>query len=361
MNRAQKLLDSLRSSVCKDIDTVMIWNYESSSTANTFYLSGFRGSCSILIIRDDCNYIITDSRYFEQAEQESDFVLIKHTEGKLIKTVADFLDKLSAKVIGFEAERLDCKTYNELNEKLNVRFVPIDGMLYSMRSIKTEEEIEKIHAASRIAEKAFLETLNFIKEGVSEIEICAELEYRIKKLGAQVGFETLVGSGASTSKPHVKPAEKKLRNGELILFDFGARVDGYCCDITRMVFLGKPSKEIIECYNLVNESLQKATNEGKAGVIAKHIDQVARQVILQSKYAQYCFKYGLGHGIGLEVHESPRMGPLFDEPLPSGAVITVEPGIYIPGRFGIRIENDVIVRDSCFEKITALSEDLISL
>lgn len=361
MNRAQKLIDSVRSSVCKDIDTVMIWNYESSSTANTFYLSGFRGSCSILIIRDDCNYIITDSRYFEQAEQESDFVLIKHTEGKLIKTVADFLDKLSAKVIGFEAERLDYKTYNELNEKLNVRFVPIDGILYSMRSTKTEEEIEKIRAASRIAEKAFLETLNFIKEGVSEIEICAELEYRIKKLGAQVGFETLVGSGASTSKPHVKPTEKKLRNGELILFDFGARVDGYCCDITRMVLLGKPSQEIIECYNLVNESLQKATNEGKAGVIAKHIDQVARQVILQSKYAQYCFKYGLGHGIGLEVHESPRMGPLFDEPLPAGAVVTVEPGIYIPGRFGIRIENDVIVRNNRFEKITALSEELISL
>lgn len=228
-------MNSVRSSVQGDIDTIIIWNYESSSAANTFYLSGFRGSCSVLIIRDDCNYIITDSRYFEQAEQESDFTLIKHTEGKLTKTVTAFLSQLSARVVGFEAERLDCKTYGELNEKLNVKFVPIDDALYNMRLTKSEEEIEKINAASRIAEKAFLETLNFIKESVSEIEICAELEYRIKKLGAQVGFETLIGSGASTSKPHVKPTEKKVKNSELILFDFGAKVDGYCCDITRMV------------------------------------------------------------------------------------------------------------------------------
>lgn len=361
MNRTQELMNSVRSSFCGDIDTIMIWNYENSSTANTFYLSGFRGSCSVLIIRDDCNYIITDSRYFEQAEQESDFVLIKHTEGKLIKTVTAFLSQLSSRVIGFEAERLDYKTYSELNEILNVKFVPIDQLLYKMRSIKSEEEIDKIRAASKIAEKVFLETLDFIKEDVSEIEICAELEYRMKKLGAQVGFETLIGSGMSTSKPHVKPTEKKVKNGELILFDFGARVDGYCCDITRMAVLGKPSQEIVECYDLVKESLQKATDEGKAGVVAKYVDQVARQVILQSKYADYCFKYGLGHGIGLEVHESPRMGPMFDEPLPVGAVITVEPGIYIPGKFGIRIENDVVVRNCCFEKITNLDEDLVVL
>lgn len=361
MNRARELINSVRSFVCKDIDTVMIWNYESSSTANTFYLSGFRGSCSVLIIRDDCNYIITDSRYFEQAEQESDFVLIKHTADKLTKTVSNFLKELSAQVIGFESERLDCKTYGELNEKLSVRFVPIDNILYSMRSTKTEQEVDKIRVASRIAEQAFTETLDCIREGISEIEICAELEYRIKKLGAQVGFETLIGSGSSTSKPHVKPTGKKVKNGELILFDFGARFDGYCCDITRMVMLGKPSQEIIECYDLVKQSLRKATDEGKSGVIASHVDQIARHVILQSKYAKYCFRYGLGHGIGLEVHESPRMSPAFNEPLPTGAVITVEPGIYIQGKFGIRIENDVIVRENCFEKITNLSEDLIRL
>ncbi|HOJ87584.1 MAG TPA: aminopeptidase P family protein [Pseudothermotoga sp.] len=361
MNRTQELMEAVRSSVCKDVDTVMIWNYESSSTANTFYLSGFRGSCSILIIHDKSNYIITDSRYFEQAEQETDFILVRHTTGRLANTVVNFLKELSAQVVGFEAERLDFKTYDELSKMLNVRFVPIDQTLYKMRSTKSEEEIDKIRKASRIAEQAFMETLSCVKDGVSEIEICAELEYRIKKLGAQVGFETLIGSGASTSKPHVKPTEKKIQNGELILFDFGARIDGYCCDITRMALLGKPTEEIIECYDLVRESLEKATNEGAAGVIARHVDQVARQVILQSKYAEYCFKYGLGHGIGLEVHESPRMGPIFDEPLPSGAVITVEPGIYIPGKFGIRIENDVIVRDRCFEKITALTEELIAL
>jgi len=359
MKRAQKLIDYVKSNVHNDIDTVMIWNYENSSTANTFYLSGFRGSCSVLIIRGESNYLITDSRYFEQAEQESDFVLVKHTSSKLIKTVASFLKKLSAQFIGFEAERLDCKTYGELRNELNVEFIPIDDVLYRMRSIKNEEEVGKIRAASRIAEKAFRETLSYIKEGISEIEICAELEYRIKKLGGQVGFETLIGSGHNTSKPHVKPTAKKIENGELILFDFGARVDGYCCDITRMAVLGKPSMEITECYELVRQAVEKATNVGKAGMIPSQVDEVARSVILQSKYAEYCFKYGLGHGIGLEVHEPPRMGPTFNEPLPAGAVVTVEPGIYIPGKFGIRIENDVIVREDCFERITDLSEDLV--
>ncbi|MEJ5228375.1 MAG: Xaa-Pro peptidase family protein [Pseudothermotoga sp.] len=361
MKRAKQLIDYVRSNVHKDIDTVMIWNYESSSTANTFYLSGFRGSCSILIIRDESNYIITDSRYFEQAEQESNFVLVKHTGGKLTRTVASFLKELSAQFIGFEAERLDCKTYGELSEELKAKFIPVDDVLYRMRSTKSEEEIDKIRAASRIAEQAFRETLNHIKEGISEIEICAELEYRIKKLGGQVGFETLIGSGPSTSKPHVKPTAKKIRNGELILFDFGARVDGYCCDITRMVVLGKPSVEMTECYELVRQSLDKATNEGKAGMIPSRVDEVARSVILQSKYTEYCFKYGLGHGIGLEVHEAPRMGPTFNEPLPTGAVVTVEPGIYIPGKFGIRIENDVIVRENCFERLTDLSEELVMI
>lgn len=361
MKRSQKLMNYVKSNIHRDVDTVMIWNYENSSTANTFYLSGFRGSCSVLIIQDGSNYVITDSRYFEQVEQESDFVLVKHTGGKLIQTVASFLKTLSAQFIGFEAERLDCKTYDELRHELNAEFIPIDDVLYRMRSIKSEEEVSKIRTASRIAEKAFKDTLGCIKEGVTELEICAELEYRIKKLGGQVGFETLIGSGHNTSKPHVKPTAKKVENGELILFDFGARVDGYCCDITRMVVLGKPSAEIIECYDLVKHSLKRATDEGRAGQIPSQIDKVARHVILQSKYAEHCFKYGLGHGIGLEVHEPPRMGPIFNDPLPAGAVITVEPGIYIPGKFGIRIENDVVVRDDCFEKITDLDEELITI
>lgn len=355
------MIEYVRSNVDKDIDTVVIWNYENSSSANTFYLSGFRGSCSVLLIRGEANYIITDSRYFEQAEQETNFVLIKHTNDKLTKTVISLLKQLSARVVGFEAEKLDVKTYGELTQELEARFVTIDSALYQLRAVKSEEEISKIHAASRIAEQAFRETLNYVREGVSELELCAELEYRIKKLGGQVAFETLLGSGADTSKPHVKPTMKKIQKGEVILFDFGARVDGYCCDITRMAVLGKPSSEVVESYELVKQSLEKAMNEVKAGVIPSHVDQVARSVIVHSKYADFCFRYGVGHGIGLEVHEWPRLGPKFNEPLVTRAVITIEPGIYIPGKFGIRIEDDIIIRDDCFEKITGLSEDLIVL
>jgi len=358
MHRLEKLLNAVKS---MNVDTVMIWNYENSSTANTIYLSGFHGSLSVLIIRNDARYIITDSRYFEQAEQESNFVLVKHTSDKLTTTVANLLKELSAKVVGFEAERLDCKTYNEIVEKVQVQFVAIDEILRQMRSIKEAEEIEKVHAASRIAEQAFNETLKYLKEGVSEVEICAELEYRIRKLGAQVGFETIVGSGARTSMPHVKPTQKKIKKGELVLFDFGARVDGYCCDITRMVSLGRPDEQVSECYELVKESLTKATQSIKAGVIAGEVDSIAREVIMGSKYSEYCFKYGLGHGIGLEVHEGPRMSPNSNDPLPAGAVVTVEPGIYIPGRFGIRIENDVVIQENGLERITNLTEDLMVL
>mgnify|MGYP000846201489 CR=1 FL=1 len=361
MDRVDKLLELVRLNVDSDIDTVMIWNYENSSSANTFYLSGFKGSCSVLILRDDGRYIVTDSRYFEQAQEESTFQLVKHTGEKLTDSVASLLKDLSAEVIGFEAEKLDCKTYNELTEKLDVKFLPVDRMLWLMRSVKSEDEIEAIREASRVAEQSFLDTLGVLKEDVSELDICAELEYRIKKRGGQVGFETLIGTGPRTSLPHAKPTSRQAKRGELILFDFGAKVRGYCCDITRMVSVGEVEEEIKECYALVKKSLLQAIAEGKAGVVARQVDSVARQVILESKYAEFCFSYGLGHGIGLEVHEIPRMGPKFEEPLPANSVVTVEPGIYMPGKFGIRIENDVVVRDGGFETITNLDDDLIQI
>lgn len=361
MKRSQQLLNLVRSSINPDVDTIMIWNYENSSRANTIYLSGFRGSFSVLILRDDSCYIVTDSRYFEQAESETDFILVRHANNTLADTVSNLLERLSAKVVGFEAQRLDCKSYSDLTEKINVKFVPIDSAIHQLRSVKTQEEIESIRKATMVAEQAFLETLKFIKEGVTEAEICAELEYRIKKLGGQVGFETLIGSGPRTSMPHVKPTNKQVRNGELILFDFGARVDEYCCDITRMAVIGSASEKIKECYYIVKQSLRKATGAGKAGMSGKDVDFVAREVVQKSKYSGFCFRYGLGHGIGLEVHEEPRFSPKATDPLPENAVVTIEPGIYIPGEFGIRIENDVIVKSSSFETITTLSEDLTVL
>ncbi|MCD6103847.1 MAG: aminopeptidase P family protein [Thermotogaceae bacterium] len=361
MKKPQRLLNLVRTSINSHIDTIMIWNYENSSRASTTYLSGFKGSFSVLILRDDGCYIVTDSRYFEQAENETDFILIKHSNKTLADTVSTLLKELSAKVVGFEAQRLDFKSYSDLIEKLDVEFVAVDNAIHQLRSVKTEGEIESIRKASKVAEQAFLETLKFIKEGVTEAEICAELEYRIKKLGGHIGFETLVGSGPRTSMPHVKPTNKQVKNGELILFDFGARVDEYCCDITRMVALGNPSGNIKECYLIVKQSLEKATETGKAGMVGKQVDSAARKVVQQSKYSEFCFKYGLGHGIGLEVHEEPRLSPQANAPLSENAVVTIEPGIYIPGEFGIRIENDVVVGNSSFETITTLSEDLIVL
>jgi len=343
------------------IDVALIYNVEYSSKPSTYYLSGFTGSLSVLVLNRDEQFIITDSRYFEQARQQTKFHLVEYRNGDFFENIKMVLDRFKPRTIGLEFQRISHNAFLKLSEKIKANFVPLDTVLDTMRSIKEPQEIENIKKAIWISEKAFLKTIESVRDGITEKELAAEFEYNMKKFGADsVAFETIVISGVRTCLPHGRPSNKKIVPGEPITFDFGAVVSGYCADITRTVFFGKPDDEFKRIYQTVYEAQTLALNGGSAKMKGKSVDALARDYIVQKGYGQY-FGHGLGHGIGLEVHESPRVNSTNEELLPESAVVTVEPGIYIEGKYGVRIEEDVLVKKDSFEKLTNLPRELMTV
>ncbi|RKX42243.1 MAG: Xaa-Pro dipeptidase [Thermotogae bacterium] len=358
MRKVETFLQKLNQ---RNIDLAMIINFENSSKPNSFYLSGFSGSSSILLISPDRKYIITDSRYFEQAQKETNFTLIPHKKGDIFDTLKRAISDFSFKKVGIEFERINHKTFLTLSEKICDQLVPIDDILREMRSVKDEKEIESIKKAISISEAALAETLKQIKEGMTELDIASELEFRMRKMGAErIAFETIATSGPRTSIVHGKPTNRKIRNSEPILIDFGAVVNGYCADITRTVCLGKPSGELRQIYQIVYDAQSSALNEARASMTGSDLDSIARKIISKKGFSEE-FGHGLGHGLGLEVHESPGVNPRNDKPLGNNAVVTIEPGIYLPGKFGVRIEEDVVLKDNGAEVLTHYPRKLISL
>lgn len=341
------------------VDTAIIYNVEYSSKPSTYYLSGFTGSFSILVLNRDKQFIITDSRYFEQAKQQTKFQLVEYKNGDLFDNIKSVIEEFKPKTIGLEFQRISHNVFLKINERIKANFIPMDSVIESMRSVKEPQEIENIKKAISISEKAFLRTIELIKEGVTEKEIAAEFEYNMKKLGADgAAFETIVISGPRTSLPHGRPSNKKIAYGEPITFDFGAIVNGYCADITRTIFFGKPDDEFKKIYQTVYEAQTLALNGGNANMKGKSVDALARDYITQKGYGKY-FGHGLGHGIGLEVHESPRVNSTNEELLPQAAVVTIEPGIYIESKYGVRIEEDVLIKKDSLEKLTNLPRELM--
>ncbi len=356
LNRLNQFFDRIEQI---GVDVALIYNVEYSSRPSTYYLSGFTGSFSVLVLNRDKQFIITDSRYFEQAKQQTKFQLIEYRNGDLFDSIKAVLEELKPKTIGLEFQRISHNVFLKISEKVKSKFIPLDSVIESIRSIKEPQEVEYIRKAISISEKAFLKTIESVKEGLTEREIAAEFEYTMKKFGADgIAFETIVISGPRTSLPHGRPSDRKISYGEPITFDFGAVVNGYCADITRTIFFGKPDDEFKKIYQIVYEAQTLALNGASANMKGKSVDFLARNHIIQKGYGQY-FGHGLGHGIGLEVHESPRVNSTSEEPLPESAVVTIEPGIYIEGRYGVRIEEDVLVRKDSLERLTSLSRELI--
>ncbi|AEH51631.1 M24 family metallopeptidase [Pseudothermotoga thermarum] len=358
MKKVQKLIEKMNE---MDLDLVLIYSVENSSKPSTYYLSGFTGSFSCLVIAKEKQYIITDSRYFEQAKSQTSFELVEFRGPDFIGTIASVVRQFNPRKIGLEFQRISHATFLKISEKIESEFVPIDQILSEMRMIKDEEEIANIKKAVEISEKALQKTLEIVKEGVSEKDIAAELEYNMKKLGADgTAFETIVLTGPRTSLPHGRPTTRKLGKNEPILFDFGAQVNGYCADITRTFFYGNPSEEFLKVYQTVYEAQTLALEKGSAKLSGKELDAIARERINQSGYGQF-FGHGLGHGLGLEVHEEPRVNSLNEKPLPVNSVVTIEPGIYLEGIFGVRIEEDVVVKEDKLERLTTFQRELIIL
>lgn len=327
---------------------------------NMQYFSGFSGGEGALVITEEEAILITDFRYTEQAQQETeDFVIVKQ-ERALTAEIVDVLKKCVSKVL-VEQNYMQLETYLALTSALEgIEWIPTE--LDSLRTIKDENEIELIRKAVSISDQAFTEVISIIKAGMTEMEVAVELEYQMRKLGSErPAFPTIVASGVRGSLPHGTASNKVIQKGEFVTMDFGAVYQGYHSDITRTVCVGRASQKQKELYHIVLDAQLSGLAAVCAGKKNNAVDMAARYVITQNGYAEN-FGHGLGHGVGLEIHEWPRLSPKAEPMvLESGMVVTVEPGIYIPEWGGIRIEDTVVVTSNGCNKLTQSTKKLLEL
>lgn len=326
------------------------------------YLTGFSGSSGMCLITSEDCYFLSDGRYREQAKEE-----VKHC--RVIVSKGTFFEEISKrnllrgyKRIGFEAQYVSVAALHNLKRLLKrADLVPTHALVESIATIKDDSEIVLIKQAVAITDRVFDKILSVLRPGISERDVAAEIGYLHKKLGAEGdGFEAIVASGERGAFPHARASGKKLRKGELVTLDFGCRYKGYHSDLTRTVAIGKPSIRAKSVYQAVLGAQLKAIDAARAGLKAKDLDAVARRAIRKSSYGKY-FIHSLGHGLGLQVHEAPRLSVASKELLQAGNVVTIEPGIYIPEFGGVRIEDDVVIRNGHCEVLNKSSKELIVL
>lgn len=334
------------------------------SPENRFYFTNFASSDGYLLVSADRAVFITDGRYIEAAQNTiKDCEVMLQTQS--ISQIKDVFSALGAKSVAVEAERMSLKEYAEFAQALEGVDIVCDGELdkaiKEIRSIKNEVEVEKIIKAQRIAEAAFEHILTFIKEGVTEKEVALELDYYMLSHGADgLSFETIAVSGKNSSKPHGVPSDKKIEKGDFVTMDFGAVVDGYHSDMTRTVAVGFVTDEQKNVYETVLKAQEAAQTAASSGVCCADVDKAARDVIENAGYGEY-FNHSTGHGVGVEIHESPRLSTVCKAPLSVGNVVTDEPGIYIPEKFGVRIEDMLLITENGCKNLTRAPKELIIL
>ena len=332
------------------------------SPENRRWLTGFASSDGYLFITKNEAVFLVDSRYIEAAQKQitvCDSVLLTSLSAQL----PEYIKKLGIAALYTEAQRLSVANFEKIKSISPCPCIAgnADGVIDSLRRIKTENEKKKILEAQTIAEKAFDRVLDFIKIGVTEREIALELDFFMLKNGAEcVSFETIAVSGKNSSMPHGVPCDKKIEKGDFITLDFGAVVDGYHSDMTRTVAVGEISSKQAEVYETVLNAQLKSLETLKAGVSCFDADAAARNVIRNAGYGEY-FGHGTGHGVGIEIHEAPRLSPKSEAILKAGDIVTVEPGIYLPDEFGVRIEDMAFITENGFENLTKCPKNLIIL
>ncbi len=329
---------------------------------NMRYLSGFTGATGYLYISPKRRVLLTDSRYTVQAREESQGFEVLEVNGKYIDALNKILEEDGARTVGFEDLCMSCHEYLQMKEKGRMKeLVPLNDSVNLLRMVKTEEELRKIEQAEAIGDKAFTYILDHIKPGIAEMDVANELEYCMRKLGAQaVSFDTIVASGVNSAKPHAVPSSKKIESGEFVTMDFGCIFEGYCSDMTRTIVVGKANKEQKKIYTTVLEAQLRALEAIHAQVAACEVDKVARDLIALAGYG-HCFGHGLGHSVGLYIHEEPRLSPAYTKIIPENVTMTVEPGIYVEGFGGVRIEDLVVVTKDGHRNLTHSMKQLIEL
>ncbi len=332
-----------------------------SSPSSRRYLSGFNASDGYIVITENSAIFFADSRYIEAAKKE-----IKNMEVALLSsadTIKNYFKENEISEIYIESAFLTIEQLNRYRKAFDVkvkRCSKLSNLLLLARTVKTESEIESIKKAQQITDKAFSHILKFIKAGVSEKDIALELEFFMRKEGSEgVAFDTIVVSGKNTSLPHGEPSEKKIENGDFITLDFGAVINGYKSDMTRTVAVGNVSESQKRVYNTVLLAGEKALENIRAGVKCAAVDKIARDII--DCEFKGTFGHALGHSVGLDIHESPNFSPREKMALKENMVLTVEPGIYLEGKFGVRIEDLIVVKKDGIINLTASPKELIIL
>jgi Xaa-Pro aminopeptidase len=355
VNRLSELKKQFKS--CK-IDSFLITNIN-----NVRYLSGFSGSAGKVLLTQSENYFISDFRYQVQSENEvyDDFKIIIFTQNS-DKFLRKLINKHKLKRIGFESSYMTVESASGLKSDFSdVKFVPLSQFVESVTMIKTEEEINTTRKAVEITDKTFSEILKLVKPGITEKEISAEISYIQKKFGADGdSFDPIVASGERSAFPHARATDKVIKNNELLKLDFGCSFEGLKSDLTRTIAIGKINDECKKIYNIVKDAQRIALDNAREGISAKKLDSFARDYITKKGYGKN-FGHGLGHGLGYNIHEGPSLNPRTNYKLKINNIVTIEPGIYIEGLGGVRIEDDVVIKANDCVVLNTSTKDLISI
>lgn len=346
-------LGKLRSRLVQEgLDAIIV-----SQSENRRYLSGFTGSAGFLIVSQQDAILATDFRYVEQAQAQAPDFEIARIEGEISKWFPQIAAKLNARKLGFESKGLSFSSYKELADSLSemkkgISLVPTNGLVESLRAVKDSEELRLLQEAARLADAATEHIIPRIKSGVTERAVAWEIESFLRQNGSEpVPFELIVASGPNSAMPHAKPTDRVIQHNEPIVIDIGARVEGYSSDLTRTICLGEGNSTFNRIYDIVLGAQLTAMATLQIGMSGEQADRLGRTVIEQAGYKDN-FGHGLGHGIGLAPHEEPRLGINSTSILAGGMVFTIEPGIYISGWGGVRIEDMVALQDGKLVPLT---------
>ena len=356
MNHIAKIQNEL---VKEGLDAILI-----TDEKNQRYAAGFPFTDGAVLVSREKAWLITDSRYIEAASAAAGdccAVQLYDRSHGLYELVRQALTEAGVQRLGGEEQKLNYAEYTGLEKTLGLPLLPAQAVLSRLRAVKDEEELENMREAQRISELALAETLPLIRPGMTEREVAAELVYRMLRHGSEGNsFDPIVVTGSKTSLPHGIPGDKVIQSGDFVTMDFGSLKGGYCSDMTRTVAVGSATEEMRSIYAVVLEAQLAGIAAAKAGVPGCEIDGAARKVIQDAGYGEY-FGHGFGHSLGLDIHENPSANPRGKTPMPAGAVVSAEPGIYLPGKFGVRIEDVMILRDGGCEVITKAPKELIIL
>ena len=333
-----------------------------TSAPGEFYAAGFHGE-GMAVVTPAQTWYYTDSRYIEAAGQ-----LVKDAQVGMIRTgqtyrqlAQDIVAAQGIRRLGFEDNYMSVAEYSQWKEEVRAELVPASEILDLLRMVKDEEELAAMKEAQRVTDEAFSEILNDIKPGVAECEIAAKLTYLMARKGAERNsFDPIVACGANGSKPHAIPSQALIQKGQFVTMDFGCVVGGYCSDMTRTVAVGQPTDEMKFVYDTVLKAQLAGIAAAHGGVTGAEIHNIGAKIIADAGYGDY-FGHGFGHSLGIEIHENPRFSPRWDKVIPAGACLSAEPGIYLPGKFGVRIEDVIMLTDDGCIDITRSPKELIIL